>query len=593
MPELPSPNISKPVLASETLNGIAVRKGLATGRVYLLDSAFPSYENEPCENVSAEAHFFKESIATATDDLKAIVSGLPSKSEEKLIFEAHKLMLQDPVLMNQVTSYIQAKQVKAASAWVKVMSDYQKMWESAGAGSSLHNRSSDIADVTKRVLRVMKVDVSKVAGIPDEAILVTEELSASDALQLDRSRVRAVISERGNDTSHSAILIRSMGIPAIFGVKDACKILESSEIIFVDADRGVIHRKCNEAFIEEFRSKMSARNRVRGSERVGHASAVSGLTHSAHSSSGDAVELLANITDPSQIKHAFADDAAGVGLFRTEFLYFNRTTPPTAEEQFSVYKNAVVASNGKKLVIRTADFGGDKPLAYTSFPTESNPFLGLRGIRFSLAEHEMLETQLFALLRASAQGPIDIMIPMISSVDEIRKVKSLINQIKENVHATVKQDLAYRLGIMIETPSAVNMIEELLAEVDFISIGTNDLIQYTMSADRTNERVAELASGWQPAVLRAIARTISAANEVGKSVSICGEMAGDPDFAPLLIAFGLREFSMSTDSIQDVRATINNLTQSQITEIQNHFMNCATAFEIQNLVQSVLAQNGN
>lgn len=580
MAVLPSTNIPKPEAASDTLSGISVRKGLATGPVYHLDSAFPTHHNQPCEDVSAEVRSFKGAVSTAINDLKAIISNLPNDSEERLIFEAHVLMLQDPVLGNQVTSYIQAKQVTAASAWVKVMSDYQKMWENAGAGSNMQNRSSDIADVTKRILRVLHEDVADITTIPEDAVLVTEELSASDALQLDRSRVAAVISERGNDTSHSAILIRSKGIPAIFGVKDACRTLNNSELVVVDADQGLIHRNCSEPFLDEVRSRIAAQSRAKHSAVAASRNPLLAPDH-------EPIRLLANITDPTQISDANEEGADGVGLFRTEFLFFNRSSAPSEEEQFTVYRNAVSASAGQKLVIRTADFGGDKPLSYATIPVESNPFLGLRGIRFSLTERSMLETQLRALLRASISGPIDIMIPMISTVEEVREVRILVTRIKENLNKPNSQMFNYKLGIMIETPAAVNLIEELLREVDFISIGTNDLAQYTMSADRTNSKVAGLASGWQPAVLRAIARTISAARNARKSVSICGEMAGDADFSPLLVAFGLREFSMSPDRIPGVRTSIESLTSAQIEHLMTRFSGCATASDVQALMDEL------
>lgn len=580
MAELPSTNIPKPEAASDTLSGIAVRKGLATGRVYHLDSAFPTHHNQPCEDVSVEVRFFKSAVSLAVSELKAIISDLPNDSEERLIFEAHALMLQDPVLGNQVTAYIQAKQVTAASAWVKVMSDYQKMWVSAGAGSNLQNRSSDIADVTKRILRVLHDDVADITSIPDDAVLVTEELSASDALQLDRSRVAAVISERGNDTSHSAILIRSKGIPSIFGVKDACRTLSNSELVVVDADQGLIHRNCSKPFLDEVRSRITAQSRAKHSAVAASRSPLLAPDH-------EPIRLLANITDPAQISDAFKEGAEGVGLFRTEFLFFNRSSAPSEEEQYTVYRNAVSASAGQKLVIRTADFGGDKPLSYATIPVESNPFLGLRGIRFSLTERSMLETQLRALLRASISGPINIMIPMVSTVEEVREVQALVTRIKESLNKRGSQGFNYKLGIMIETPSAVNMIEELLREVDFVSIGTNDLAQYTMAADRTNDNVAGLASGWQPAVLRAVASTISAARNAGKSVTICGEMAGEPDFTPLLVASGLREFSMSPDRIPDVRASIESLTSTQMDHVQRQFSGCATASDVQALMDEL------
>jgi len=567
-------NESSEETPQRTFTGIVIQGGYASGSVLLKPSGFPSVIEIAALNPQEELHRLHEGILGAVRALDLTLSSMEPDSEEYAIFSAHKLMLADPVLLKEVESLISTSQKTADFAWIQVMRGYYEQWKTTGVGSTMEQRSSDILDVALRVYRELVRETDSI--MPRSGILVTKELSASDALTLDPRVVLGVISERGNETSHSAILVRSKGIPVLFGVKNLCDVLQESDWVAMDAEKGLVQVGYSAELEDEIKRKRSAYDQ-RSAYYARH------YDDDALFGSG-LVQLLANVSSPLEIPDAMKYGARGVGLFRTEFLYNNRPAAPDEQEQFEYYCEALTYVNGQTLVIRTADFGGDKPIAYLKQESETNPFLGLRGIRYSLREESLIKIQLRALLRASNHGKIDILFPMISTVEEVIRARDMIDLCRSELANEGIKTGVFRVGAMIEVPSAALVIESILMNVDFISIGTNDLIQYVMAADRTQDALRELTSSFQPAVLMLIEHLIKKATDMGKSVAICGEMAGQRELTSLLLAFGLREFSMTSNRIPSIKQRISELDPAQVYSILTKFRNCKTVLEVQQVL---------
>jgi phosphotransferase system enzyme I (PtsI) len=562
---------------SECYKGIPIHEGYAVGPVLKHISVLPVSKNQITNQADQEIERFLDSLEKSRKDLEQIVQNVISDDDQQKIFQAHILMIQDPVLKKSVTDRIKKENITAESAWLSVMHDFQQMWEKAGKGSSMENRSSDIVDVGIRVLRILQKETIIEPNYDQKVILVTKELTASDAMNLDSNHFFAVLSERGNDTSHSAILIRSRGIPAVFGLKNVVDHTSSGQIVAVDAEKGCVYVGCSDAFVMEIQEKISVFEQTQLDQSKD-------IKSEALLPTGEKVQLFANVSSVEQIKTAIQHGAHGVGLFRTEFLYIQRTVPPSLADQIEIYREAISLVKGGKIVFRTADFGGDKPIKYLKFPIEDNPFLGLRGIRYSLQEMSLLDIQLKALLTASEYGPISIMFPMVSTVEEVHQILDLVHKIRIELEFNGVKVGKIDLGVMIEVPSAAMQIDEILELVDFVSIGTNDLIQYLMAADRTHNDLVSIVSGFQPAVLRLIKNVIEATNKVEKSVSICGEMAGDRHFTELFIAFGLREFSMTADRIPDIHKKIASIQSDKISKLLSDFSTCKTRNQVEILL---------
>lgn len=557
-------------------SGIVIHDGFASGKALRKASGFPNIEEVRCDSPDYELNKLEKALKKAIVDLDETLSSLDPDSESHAIFSSHQLMLQDPVLLGEVRKSIQNRHFTADYAWISALKTYYEQWKRAAKGSNLEQRSSDILDIANRVYRLL--DGSEDACNSTIGILVTEELSASDALALDPSFVKGVVSEKGNETSHSAILIRSKGIPVVFGIRDLCDSIQNETWIAIDGDSGDVFVGYDpdiDASIKEKKSRYDKQMEY-------YASQVKEKPYF----SGEQVHLLANVSSVEQIHDAIKLGAQGVGLFRTEFLYLNRSSPPSEDEQFKKYHEALKAVRGHKLVIRTADFGGDKPISYLKWDSELNPFLGKRGIRYSLSEESLFNTQLRAILRAAHFGKIDVMFPMISTVDEIIDVKSRLKSLKIELENERAQIGEIAIGVMIEVPSAALQISDILKEVDFVSIGTNDLIQYVMAVDRTLDTLGELTSSFQPAVLRLIEQVIKEAVEQHKQVAICGEMAGDVRLTPLLLSFGLREFSMSADRIPRVKEAIKESSKVYVGNLSDSFKRCRTASDVSDLLTS-------
>jgi phosphotransferase system enzyme I (PtsI) len=429
---------------------------------------------------------------------------------------------------------------------------------------------------------LLGVTIANPSMISEEVVIIAEDLSPSDTAQLNRQYVKGFTTDIGGRTSHSAIMARSLEIPAVVGTKTVMSSIENGMFVIVDGLDGEVIVNPTGELVNQYNHKKAAYE----AQKVEWAKLIHEKTVSAD---GHHVELAANIGTPDDIKGVLENGGEGVGLYRTEFLYMGRDTLPTEEEQFEAYKKVLEGMGDRPVVVRTLDIGGDKELPYLDLPKEMNPFLGFRAIRLCLEMQDMFRTQLRSLLRASVYGNLKIMFPMIATLEEFRKAKSILHEEKENLHAegiAVSDNI--EIGIMVEIPSTAVMAEVFAKEVDFFSIGTNDLIQYTLAADRMNERVSYLYQPYHPAILRLVKNVIDAAHKEGKWAGMCGEMAGDQVAIPILLGLGLDEFSMSASSILPARSQILRLSKSELEIVAEKALTLSTAEEVEGLIKNTI-----
>lgn len=568
-------------IREKTIHGIAASSGIAIAKAYRLETPDLAAEKRAVADVEAEVARFEAAVAKAKEELEAIKQhALEKLGEDKAaIFAAHLLVLDDPELLNPIKEKIQTERVNAEYALDETASFFISMFE-AMDNEYMKERAADIRDVTKRVLaHLLGVTISNPSLISEEVVIIAEDLTPSDTAQLNRQYVKGFATDIGGRTSHSAIMARSLEIPAVVGTKTVTAEVKNGDIVIVDGLDGQVIINPSPELLAQYEQKR-ARYEAQKAEWAK-------LVHEATvTADGIHVELAANIGTPDDVKGALANGAEGIGLYRTEFLYMGRSELPTEDEQFVAYKTVLEQMNGKPVVVRTLDIGGDKELPYLQLPKEMNPFLGFRAIRLCLEMQDMFRTQLRALLRASVYGNLKIMFPMIATLDEFRQAKAILLEEKE---ALLRQGVAVadgiEVGMMVEIPAAAVMTDQFAKEVDFFSIGTNDLIQYTMAADRMNERVAYLYQPYNPAILRLISHVIDAAHREGKWVGMCGEMAGDPIAIPILLALGLDEFSMSATSILPARAQLKQLAKEEAARIKETVLSLGTAEEVVSFVK--------
>ncbi|MGM0851765.1 MAG: phosphoenolpyruvate--protein phosphotransferase [Bacillota bacterium] len=548
---------------SSLLKGIAASNGIAIAKAYRLVEPDLSFEKKNVDNAEQEVSRFQEAIATSKSELEAI----RDKAREDLgedkaqIFEAHLLVLSDPELLTPIEDKVKSENVNAEFALKETANMFVSMFESMD-NEYMKERASDIRDVTKRVLsHLLGVQIANPSMVTEEVIVIAEDLTPSDTAQLNREFVKGFTTDIGGRTSHSAIMARSMEIPAVVGTKSITSSVENGDMIIVDGLNGEVHINPTPEVIEEYK-KEHARYEEQKAE---WAKLVNEPTVS---KDGEHVELAANIGTPKDLEGVINHGGEGVGLYRTEFLYMGRDELPSEDEQFEAYKAVLEGMEGKPVVVRTLDIGGDKELPYLNLPKEMNPFLGYRAIRLCLDEQDIFRTQLRALLKASPFGNLKIMFPMISNLQEFREAKAILEEEKKALleNGTNVAD-HIEVGIMVEIPSTAVMADVFAKEVDFFSIGTNDLIQYTMAADRMNERVSYLYQPYNPAILRLVKMVIDAAHKEGKWAGMCGEMAGDEIAVPILLGLGLDEFSMSATSILRARSQIRQLNRAEMKEL--------------------------
>ena len=571
-----------------TLQGIAASDGIAIAKVYTLTEPDLSFTKISVEDTENEISRLEKALEVSTKEIELIKeTALKNLGEEEAqVFEAHLMVLSDPELVGQVKDAITSQKVNAEHALKEVSDMFISIFAGMEDNPYMQERAADIRDVSKRILaNLLGVKIPSPATIKDEVVVVAGDLTPSDTAQLNRQYVKAFVTDIGGRTSHSAIMARSLEIPAIVGTKEITSLAKDGDLIIIDGLSGDVFLNPSEDVVAEYRAKAEAFAAQQAEwEKLKDADTFT--------KDGHQVELAANIGTPKDLEGVIHNGAEGVGLYRTEFLYMDSHDMPTEEDQFEAYKAVLEGMNGKPVVVRTMDIGGDKELPYLPLPHEMNPFLGYRAIRISLNEPEMFRTQLRALLRASVYGKLRIMFPMIATLNDFRGAKALLLEEKAKLVAegvAVSDDI--QVGIMIEIPAAAVLAHQFAKEVDFFSIGTNDLIQYTMAADRMNERVSYLYQPYNPSILTLIKHVIDSAHNEGKWAGMCGEMAGDQTAVPLLVGLGLDEFSMSASSVLKTRSLISKLTLEDMKALADKAINeCATVQEVEALVEEVVSK---
>jgi phosphocarrier protein FPr len=543
------------LLTTALLNGIPASPGVAIGPAALYRPRPPEVVTRAIDDAAGEWRRLQAAIDAARDEIDALHRRAVAQvgADEAAIFEAHLLFLQDPLLVEATRDRIYGEKINAEAAWQRQTADMAATYR-AMADDYMRARAADVEDVAQRVLRGLMGVAPPSLDLAAPAILIAADLTPSDTARLDRERVLAVCTELGGATAHSAILARALGIPAVVGLGHAVWQVAEGQRVAVDGDAGALWPRPDETQVATLTARRAAWLETQRRDKAAGQGA-------ATTPDGHRVEIAANVGSPNDVSPALEFGAEGVGLFRTEFLFMDRAAAPSEEEQFEAYRRAARAAGGRPLIIRTLDVGGDKPLPYLDLGDEANPFLGWRAIRFCLQRPDVFMPQLRAILRASApeDGPrnVKLMLPMIGLPAEVQAARAMLATAQAELRAAgVAYDAGMEVGIMIEVPSAVAVADQLARLVDFFSIGTNDLTQYVMAADRGNARVAELANALQPAVLRLVRDAATAAHAAGIWIGMCGELAGNPLAAPLLVGLGLDELSMSAPSIPAVKAAV-------------------------------------
>ena len=529
--------------------GIAASKGYAIGKVFLQEHEEIVVTDAKISDIAAE----KEKLQKALDDSKSQLETIKAKALEEMgaekaeVFEAHITLLDDPEFTGAMMNEIETNSVNGLKAIQSVADSFVAIFESMD-NEYMRERAADIKDVSKRILANFAGKGGDGFAITENnTVVVAHDLTPSDTAGLDRSKVVGFITNIGGRTSHAAIMARTLEIPAVLGLGDITDCVKNGDTVIVDGITGDVIINPSEEVLAEYQSKKEKFQAEQ--EELKKLINVKTTTKS-----GRRIEVCGNIGKPEDVLGVIANGGDGVGLFRTEFLYMDRESAPTEEEQFEAYKFVLEKMEGKQVVIRTLDIGGDKTLPYLPLPEEMNPFLGYRAIRLCLDRKEIFKVQLRALLRASVYGKLAVMFPMISGLQEFEQAKEVVEECKAELKAEGKEySDCIQWGIMVEIPAAAVYADELAKHVDFFSIGTNDLIQYTLAADRMSEKVSYLYNPMHPAVLRLIKMTIDGAHKHGKWVGMCGEMAGDEAAIPTLVEYGLDEFSMSATSILNAK----------------------------------------
>lgn len=569
---------------TEHLKGIAASNGIAIGKAFLMVEPDLTISKTAVENKEAEITRFHEAVNASKQELESIRARaeIDLGPENAAIFDAHILVLSDPDLLGAVEGKINDEAVNAEVALQETADLFITMFEQLD-NEYMRERVADIRDVTKRVIaRLLNVEIPNLGFINEEVIIIAEDLAPSDTAQLNRAFAKGFTTNMGGRTSHSAIMARSLEIPAVVGTKDATTVIKQGDVVIVDGDEGEIIINPSSDLIETYKAKRSEQQ----AEKKGLLLLKNKETITLD---GIHVEVAANIGTPKDVVSVLENGAEGIGLYRTEFLYMERDVLPTEEEQFQAYKQVLEQMVEKPVVVRTLDIGGDKQLPYLNLPEEMNPFLGLRAIRLCLEEQTIFKTQLRALLRASTFGNLKIMFPMIATLEEFREAKQLLEEEKKILQ---QEGIAIsdhiEVGIMVEIPSTAILADQFAQEVDFFSVGTNDLIQYTMAVDRMNESVAHLYQPYHPAILRLVKMVIDAAHANNKWAGMCGEMAGDSVAIPLLIGLGLDEFSMSAPSMLKARKQINQLSQIEMKRLADTALSMQTSEQVKQFVKETL-----
>ncbi|MEK1439478.1 phosphoenolpyruvate--protein phosphotransferase [Limosilactobacillus fermentum] len=571
---------------AKDVKGIAASDGIGIAPAYLLVDPDLSYDKVKVDDTAAEYARVEKAFQDSIEELTQIKENAKDRlGEEELgVFDAHIAILSDPEMLGQIKDDIENNHTGAEEAVDKVTTAFADMLAAMTDNAYMQERAADVKDVAKRAMsHLLGKQLPNIAGINSPVVIVAHEITPSDTSQMDAKFVKGIVTDLGGRTSHAAIMSRTLRIPAIVGSNEITTSVEHGQMMIVDGLNGDAIIDPSDDQVKEYEAKAEAFE----AERAEWAKLVDAPSVS---KDGKEFEIAANIGTPDDTEDAVKQGADGVGLFRSEFLYMDNDHMPSEDEQFEAYKKAVVGMNGKPVVVRTMDIGGDKPLDYMPLPKEENPFLGYRAIRICLDRPELFKTQLRALVRASEFGPVSIMFPMIATVAELRQAKAIFEEAKAEVqkdHPGLGDDV--KIGMMIEIPLAALNAAQLAKEVDFFSIGTNDLIQYSFAADRGNEAVSYLYQPLNPAFLSLVKHIITSAHENGAKAAMCGEMAGDEMALPLLMGMGLDEYSMSATSILRTRSMMKKLdTKEWAGYVDEIIANCATVEEVQDFVKSKL-----
>jgi len=574
---------------SQIIKGIAASDGIGIAKAYTLTEPDLSFEKKQIDDPVAEYQRIEDAFNQSISELAAIKQNAKSRlSDEELeVFDAHIAILSDPEMKNQIKDEIESQHVSAEEAMTDVTTNFANVLAAMTDNKYMQERAADVKDVAKRALsHLLGKQLPDIASINEPVVIIAKEITPSDTSQMDAKFVKGLATDLGGRTSHAAIMARTLRIPAVVGAEDVTSTIKSGDMVIVDCLHGDIIVDPSQAQIDEYQAKADSFEK----ERAEWAKLVDAPSVS---KDGQHFEIAANIGTPDDVADAVKQGANGVGLFRSEFLYMSSDHLPTEDEQFEAYKKAVVGMQGKPVVVRTLDIGGDKPLNYLPLSEEMNPFLGYRAIRICLHRPDIFKTQLRALIRASEFGPVEIMFPMIATLAELRQAKAIYQECKDELqkdHPGLGDNV--KIGMMIEVPLAALYADQLAKEVDFFSIGTNDLIQYCFAADRGNDAVSYLYQPLNPAFLRLIKHVIDAAHANNTKAAMCGEMAGDQLAMPLLLGMGLDEYSMSASSILRTRSMMKNLDTKECAKWANDAINlCYTADEVEKMVKTRLGMN--
>lgn len=558
------------------LKGTGISDGVGLGKAIIFKSQKIKLEKNKIKDVTLEKEKFYKAIKEVEKEIEDLLKKI--SGTEKEIMQAYLLILQDPNLIQKTIEIIEKEKWNAAYAteigFNEIINEFEKVDD-----TYISERSKDIEDMKKKIIaKIIGKEEINLSKLPSNTILVAKELSTSDIAKLDFKNIEGIITEVGGMNSHMAIMARTHEIPSSVGVNKITQNIKQNDVVAINGKTGEIFvnpSKKEYKNFEEIKEKIKKeKNELENYKNQ------DSITKDGHE-----VKVLANIGMPDDAKIVIQNTAEGVGLFRSEFLYMNSENFPTENEQFEAYKKVVLKLKNKEVIIRTLDIGGDKDLKYMKLPKEDNPFLGYRAIRICLDDINLFKVQLRAILKASAYGNVAIMIPMISSLEELRKTKEIINEVKEELREKkIKFDENIKIGIMIEIPAAALIADELAKECDFFSIGTNDLIQYTVAVERGNKKIANLYTHFHPAVIRLIKKAIEGAHKNHILCGMCGEAAGDVTFIPLLIGLGLDEFSMNANKVLNVRKLIRKLDFKECQKLADEVLKLATSDEVEKLL---------
>jgi len=569
-------------MPTTTLQGIGASPGLAIGPLFHYEVPRLVFQRQKVEHPEQELSRLQTALSQAQQEVNglSVQAMRDGGSGEAAIFEVHEMFLSDPVLLQQVQHIIETQQCNAEYAWQEAIQRYAETLHGLG-DDYLAARAQDIEDVQQRVLRILQGAPTQPTHLEKPVVIVSVDLAPSDTVVLEKRKVLAFCTASGGPTSHVAILSKALGIPAVVGLGEEIRRLDTDTLLIVDGTAGTVQVEPDAAAIAHHQQRISAHSqRQQEAFRLAHQPATT--------LDGKHVEVAANIGMLTRASTALEYGAEGIGLLRTEFLFLDRDVAPDEEEQMEIYLEVLHIMDQHPVVVRTLDIGGDKSASYLQLPSEMNPFLGLRGLRLSLTMPELFQTQLRALLRAGVGHNLKIMLPMVTSREEIQQARQHIEQARADL-ATRGVDYTSHsdIGIMVEVPAAAVMADTLADVVDFFSIGTNDLAQYTLAADRTNASVTAQADALHPAVLRLIRMVIEAARAHRRRVSICGELAGDPLAVPVLLGLGLDELSMGARVIPLIKQTIRHYTTAEARSIAAHALALASATDVRRYLQSV------